>query len=134
LLDRKSVINPEGDVLLGEFPDWKLVQDTDDFLNPCDFDPTKSPPVQFATYFMSEDKLRLLKQGQSTASGDTPSSTDAVCAFLWKHVVIARGIDCDRYPETKLSVTVNTRMRMKNPICSPAYWGNLSEPNAVSIA
>lgn len=133
-LDRKSVINPEADVLLGDFPDWKLVQDHDAFLNPCDYDPTKSPPVQFATYFASEDKLRLLKQSQATESGKAPNSTEAVCAFLWKHVVNARGTDCAKYPETKLSITVNTRGRMKNPICSPAYWGNLSEPNAVSTA
>jgi hypothetical protein len=134
LLDRKSVINPEADVLLGDFPDWKLVQETDQFLNPCDYDPTKSPPVRFATYFVSEDNLRSLRQSQSTESGHAPSSTEAVCAFLWKHVVIARGTDCVKYPETKLSVTVNTRTRMTDPICSPAYWGNLSEPNAVSEA
>jgi hypothetical protein len=133
-LDRKSVINPEADVLLGDFPDWKLVQDHDAFLNPCDYDPTQNPPVQFATYFASEDKLRRLKQSQSAESGKAPSSTEAVCAFLWKHVVNARGTDCERYPETKLSITVNTRARMKNPICSAAYWGNLSEPNAVSTA
>jgi hypothetical protein len=134
LLDRKSVINPEADVILGDFPDWKLVQETDQFLNPCDYDPTKSPPVRFATYFVSEDNLRSLRQSQSTESGHAPSSTEAVCAFLWKHVVIARGTDCVKYPETKLSVTVNTRTRMTDPICSPAYWGNLSEPNAVSEA
>ena len=83
-LDRKSVINPEADVLLGDFPDWKLVHDHDAFLNPCDYDPTQSPPVQFATYFASEDKLRRLKQSQSAESGKAPSSTEAVCAFLWK--------------------------------------------------
>ena len=127
------MINADPDVLLDEFPDWKLVQDEDKFLNPCDYDPTRSPPVQFATYFIPEDKLRLLKQSQSTQSDKAPSSNEAVCAFLWKHVVKARGIDCDSYPETKLSITVNTRARMRNPICSPAYWGNLSEPNAVSI-
>jgi len=134
LLERKSVIDPETDVLLDDFPDWKLAQDHDDFLNPCDYDPTISPPVRFATYFASEEQLRLMKQSQATESGKAPSSTEAICAFLWKHVVNARNIDCERYPETKLSITVNARMRMKNPICSPAYWGNLSEPNAVSIA
>lgn len=109
------------------------MQDQDSFLNPCDYDPVLSPPVQFATYFISESNLVRLKQRLSADKERTPSATEAVCAFLWKHVVRARNIDCDKYPETKLSITVNTRSRMRNPVCSPAYWGNLSEPNAVSL-
>lgn len=134
LLDRKRVIDPRVDVVLDQFPDWKLVQDDDAFLNPCDYDPELSPPVQFATYFISETNLGKLKQRLSTNTERILSTTETVCAFLWKHVVKARNIDCELYPETKLSVTVNTRSRMKNPVCSPAYWGNLSEPNAVSIS
>jgi len=121
------------DVKLDQFPDWKLVQDHDAFLNPCDYDPELSPPVQFATYFISEKKLKDLRQRLSSGTGYGPNVTEAVCAFLWKHVVKARNIDCEQYPETKLSVTVNTRSKMRNPICSPVYWGNLSEPNAVSL-
>lgn len=120
--------------MLEQFPDWKLVQDHDAFLNPCDYDPELSPPVQFATYFISETNLGKLKERLSTNSDRISSTTETVCAFLWKHVVKARNINCDLYPETKLSVTVNTRSRMKNPVCSPAYWGNLSEPNAVSLS
>jgi hypothetical protein len=131
-LDRNHVIDPDADVKLDQFPDWKLVQDHDAFLNPCDFDPELNPPVQFATYFVSESNLDRLRQKLSTSTGHIPSMTEAVCAFLWKHVVRARNTDCEQYPETKLSVTVNTRSRMRNPICSPVYWGNLSEPNAVS--
>lgn len=119
--------------MLDQFPDWKLVQDHDAFLNPCDYDPELSPPVQFATYFISETNLGRLKERLSTNTDRILSTTETVCAFLWKHVVKARNIDCELYPETKLSVTVNTRSRMKNPVCSPAYWGNLSEPNAVSL-
>lgn len=109
------------------------MQDHDAFLNPCDYNPELSPPVQFATYFISEKKLEDLRQRLSSGTGYGPNVTEAVCAFLWKHVVKARNIDCEQYPETKLSVTVNTRLKMRNPICSPVYWGNLSEPNAVSL-
>lgn len=133
ILDRKRVIDPEADVKLDQFPDWKLVQDRDAFLNPCDYDLESSPPVQFATYFISEKRLEELRQRLSSDTGHGPNITEAVCAFLWKHVVKARNIDCEQYPETKLSVTVNTRPNMRNPICSPVYWGNLSEPNAVSL-
>jgi hypothetical protein len=130
-LDRKSVIDPELDVRLDQFPDWKLVQDPNSFLDPTDFDPELNPPVTFATYYISEAKAEALRQRMITQSGHLPSATEAVCAFMWKHVVKARNVDHEKYPETKLSITVNTRARMRNPVCSPAYWGNLSEPNAV---
>jgi hypothetical protein len=120
-------------VELEQFPDWKLVQGHEAFLNPCDYNPELSPPVQFSTYFISEYNLKELRHRLSTDAGYGPSMTEAVCALLWKHVVKARNIDCEQYPETKVSVTVNTRSKMRNPICSPVYWGNLSEPNAVSL-
>lgn len=109
ILDRKRVIDPEVDVKLDQFPDWELAQDRDAFLKSCDYDPESSPPVQFATYFISEKRLEELRQRLSSDTGYGPNMIEAVCAFLWKHVVKARNIDCERYPETKLSVTVNTR-------------------------
>lgn len=131
-LDRTSVIHPELDVKLEDFPDWKLVGADAAFLNPCDYSPETSPPVEYATYFISEANLQRLKQKLSAESENRPTTIEAACAFLWKHTVKARGIDTEKYPETKLSITVNTRARMKNPGCSSVYWGNLSEPNAVS--
>ena len=51
---------------------------------------------------------------------------------MWLHVVRARNIDLNEYPEAKLSLTVNARTRMSNPNVPKYFWGNMCEPNAVA--
>ncbi|KAF5988686.1 acetyltransferase [Fusarium bulbicola] len=132
LLDRHDIVKGDLNTTLKEFPHWKLAEDKDKFLNPTEYD--SDEVFESATYFIPADKIAILK---ARILSTMPSTTKvrtvaALCAFLWRHVVLARDIDCRRYPEAKLAITVDARTRMKSPAIPSTYWGNFAEPNAVA--
>ncbi|KAF5577021.1 trichothecene 3-o-acetyltransferase [Fusarium pseudoanthophilum] len=134
-LDRSSVVEGEQGVTLEEFPDWKLTETSSTFLNPTNYDVAEVQSVEHGMFSISADNLCLLKNHVLESAADTKLSTaEALCAFLWRHVVLARQIDPHRYPEAKLSITVDARERMENPPLPSNYWGNFAEPNAVARA
>ncbi|KAI7763068.1 hypothetical protein LZL87_011211 [Fusarium oxysporum] len=134
-LDRSSVVEGEQDVILEDFPDWKLTETSSTFLNPTDYEAAEVQSVEHGIFSISAEKLSLLKNHVLKGATNTKlSTTEAVCAFLWRHVVLARQIDHHRYPEAKLSITVDARERMENPPLPSNYWGNFAEPNAVARA
>ncbi|KAF5620069.1 hypothetical protein F52700_11389 [Fusarium sp. NRRL 52700] len=132
LLDRHDIVKGDLNTTLEEFPHWKLAEDDARFLNPTQYD--SDEVFESATYFIPADKIAQLKTRiLSTMPSTTKVGTvTALCAFLWRHVVLARGIDCRKYPEAKLAITVDARTRMKSPAIPSTYWGNFSEPNAVA--
>ncbi|KAF5239852.1 hypothetical protein FANTH_9793 [Fusarium anthophilum] len=132
LLDRHDIVKGDLNTTLKEFPHWKLAEDNDKFLNPTEYD--LDEVFESATYFIPADKIAILK---ARILSTMPSTTKvrtvaALCAFLWRHVVLARDINCRRYPEAKLAITVDARTRMKSPAIPSTYWGNFAEPNAVA--
>ncbi|KAH7142066.1 hypothetical protein EDB81DRAFT_653803 [Dactylonectria macrodidyma] len=132
-LERNSVVEGDQGVTLEEFPNWKLAEDAAGFLNPTDYEASEISTFEYATYFISAEKLALLKSRISNKVPDVRlSTTDILGAFLWRHVILARKIDPQRYPEAKLSITVDSRGRMENPTVPSNYWGNFAEPNAVA--
>ncbi|KAF4336783.1 trichothecene 3-o-acetyltransferase [Fusarium beomiforme] len=134
-LDRSSVVEGEQGVTLEEFPDWKLTEDSSSFLNPTDYEPSEVQSVEHAIFSISENKLASIKEHVLNGTTNTKLSTnEAVCAFLWRHVVLARQINPHEYSEAKLSITVDSRERMENPPLPSNYWGNFAEPNAVARA
>lgn len=132
-LERSSVVEGELGVTLEECPNWKHAKNSSDFLNPTLYRPSDIATFEYAVYFISAEKLAMLK---SRISINTPeiklSTTEILGAFLWPHVVVAREIDPRTYPEARLSVTVDARGLMKNPKVPLNYWGNFAEPNAVA--
>ncbi|ENH70061.1 Anthranilate N-benzoyltransferase protein 1 [Fusarium oxysporum f. sp. cubense race 1] len=134
-LDRSSVVEGEQGVVLEDFPDWKLTETSSTFLNPTDYEAAEVQSVEHGIFSISAAKLSLLKDHVlKGATNAKLSTTEAVCAFLWRHVVLARQIDHHKYPEAKLSITVDARERMENPPLPSNYWGNFAEPNAVARA
>ncbi|KAF4960443.1 hypothetical protein FGADI_933 [Fusarium gaditjirri] len=134
-LDRSSVVEGEQGVVLEDFPDWKLTETSSTFLNPTDYEAAEVQSVEHGVFSISAEKLSLLKAHVLKGAINTKlSTTEAICAFLWRHVVLARQIDPHKYPEAKLSVTVDSRERMENPPLPSNYWGNFAEPNAVARA
>ncbi|KAF4447669.1 hypothetical protein F53441_8815 [Fusarium austroafricanum] len=132
LLDRHDIVKGDLNTTLEEFPHWKLAEDDDKFLSPTEHDPDEV--FESATYFIPADKITQLKKQILSTMPPTPKTgtVAALCAFLWRHVVIARDIDCRKYPEAKLAITVDARPRMKSPMIPSTYWGNFAEPNAVA--
>lgn len=130
-LDRESIFTatPAGEKI-ESFPDWKLSGGGPN-VGVSTYDANRYPPCVFSTYFVSEEKVKSLIDLLSAGSSQRLTPTEAVCAFLWRHVIKARNLDVRQYPESKLSIPVNTRTKMNDPMCCPRYWGNLSEPNAV---
>ncbi|KAG7422914.1 Acyltransferase easC [Fusarium oxysporum f. sp. raphani] len=134
-LDRSSVVEGEQGVVLEDLPDWKLTETSSTFLNPTDYEATEVQSVEHGIFSISAAKLSLLKDHVLKGAINAKlSTTEAVCAFLWRHVVLARQIDHHKYPEAKLSITVDARERMENPPLPSNYWGNFAEPNAVARA
>ncbi|EXK34516.1 hypothetical protein FOMG_09906 [Fusarium oxysporum f. sp. melonis 26406] len=134
-LDRSSVVEGEQGVVLEDFPDWKLTETSSTFLNPTDYEAAEVRSVEHGIFSISAEKLSFLKNHVLKGATNTKlSTTEAVCAFLWRHVVLARQIDHHKYPEAKLSITVDARERMENPPLPSNYWGNFAEPNAVARA
>ncbi|KAH7128083.1 hypothetical protein B0J13DRAFT_453820 [Dactylonectria estremocensis] len=132
-LERSSVVEGDQGMSLEDFPNWKLAEDAAGFLNPKDYEASEIPTFEYATYFISAEKLALLRNRVSSKVPELSLSiTDILGAFLWRHVVVAREIDPQRYPEARLSVTVDSRGRMENPTVPTDYWGNFAEPNAVA--
>ncbi|KAF5641672.1 trichothecene 3-o-acetyltransferase [Fusarium sp. NRRL 52700] len=134
-LERSSVVEGEKGVTLEEFPDWKLTETSSTFLNPTNYEAAEVQSIEHGVFSISAENLSLLKNNvlKNTANMKL-STTEVVCAFLWRHVVLARQIDHHRYPEAKLSITVDARGRMENPPLPCNYWGNFAEPNAVARA
>ncbi|KAJ4245282.1 hypothetical protein NW762_014152 [Fusarium torreyae] len=127
----------EGDqaVELAQFPDWKLTKDPNCFLCPTAYEPEEHGAVEHAIFSISAEKLILLKKHISNGASEIELSTaEALCAFLWRHVVCARNIDPREYCEAKLSITVDARNRVESPSIPSNFWGNFSEPNAVARA
>jgi hypothetical protein len=133
LLERSGVVEGDQSVTLQEFPHWKLAEDTTEFLNPMVYTASEIPTFEYATYFISAEKLALLKSRISNNVPETKLGTvETLGAFIWRHIIVARNIDPHRYPEAKLSITVDARGRTKNPNVPSNYWGNFAEPNAVA--
>lgn len=129
-LERTQVVGEESGVALEEFPDWKLA--SSDVESEQSLDPATTPRADYATYFIPHKSIDLLKDRFRSPDGFRPRGTEALGAFIWRHIVMARDIDPKRYPEAKLSMTVDTRLRMDEPKVPGTYWGNLAEPNAVA--
>lgn len=132
-LERSTVVDATLNVKLEEFPDWKLAENTIDFLNPTVYRPGEISGFQYAIYFISSEKLALFKRRISLNTPELKlSTTEILSAFLWPHVVVARDINPQTYPEARLSLAVDARSRMRSPSVPRNYWGNFSEPNAVA--
>ncbi|KAF4452362.1 hypothetical protein F53441_4771 [Fusarium austroafricanum] len=132
-LDRSSLIDGNQNLALEDFPDWKLTEDPTTFLNPTEYTPIEAQTFENAIFYINTEKLALLKNYISSNAPEAKLSTmEALGAFLWRHVVVARKIDPFEYPEAKLSVTVDARGRIDDPPIPCNYWGNFSEPNAVA--
>ncbi|KAI6888454.1 hypothetical protein KC363_g8280 [Hortaea werneckii] len=136
LIDRDSIISGESGVQLADFPDWRSVTDAGDSpevaLKGTSWGSAPMPKVRYAVYYISEANMKRLRDNLTRPNDICPSVVEAVGAFLWSSVLQVREVDCRRYPEAKLSITIDTRARMRNPTVSSSYWGNLSEPNAVA--
>jgi hypothetical protein len=132
-LDRSRLIDGNQDVTLEDLPDWKLTEDPTSFLNPTDYKPTNLQTFENAIFSISTERLAMLKRHISNNSPEANVNTmGALGAFLWRHVVLARDIDSSKYPEAKLSITVDARGRIEDKLIPGNYWGNFSEPNAVA--
>jgi hypothetical protein len=131
LSNRVAIFNPTPSGTVCDFPGWKLACEGETVSGVSRYDIHQYPSVKFASYFISAANISRLIAMLSTGSAQGPSPTEAICAFIWRNVVKARNINADEFPESRLSIPVNTRTRMQDPLCSPRYWGNLSEPNAV---
>ena len=134
--DRGTITSGDNGVTLGDFPDWRHVQgvgdNTEVALKGTSYGNTPIPEVRCAIYYISEASMKRLRDRLTRPNDFCPSVVEAACAFLWSSVLQAREVDTAQYPEAKLSITIDTRARMRDPIVSPSYWGNLSEPNAVA--
>lgn len=99
--------------------------------NPINYNAEEYPKVHHGVFYIDEARLKKLTMRLTTET-NRPSAIEALGAFLWQQVVHARNIDAAKYPEAKLSITVDTRKRMTGPAVPGNFWGNLSEPNAVA--
>lgn len=132
-LDREAVVEGDDGVTLEAMPNWKLAESSASFLNPTVYTPSEVADFENAIYYISADNLALLKYHISSGNPDVRfGTTVSLSAFLWRHVLLARNIDPREYPETRLSITIDARERMKGPSVPSNYWGNFSEPNAVA--
>ncbi|KAI7628384.1 hypothetical protein KC319_g574 [Hortaea werneckii] len=136
LIDRDSIVSGESGVQLSDLPDWRPVTAVGDSqevaLTGTSWGSAPMPKVRYAVYYISEANMKRLRDNLTRPNDICPSVVEAVGAFLWSSVLQVREVDCERYPEAKLSITIDTRARMRNPTVSSSYWGNLSEPNAVA--
>ncbi|KAI7339884.1 hypothetical protein KC367_g8190 [Hortaea werneckii] len=136
LIDRDSIVSGESGVQLADLPDWRSVTAVGDSpevaLKGTSWGSAPMPKVRYAVYYISEANMKRLRDNLTRPNDICPSVVEAVGAFLWSSVLQVREVDCGRYPEAKLSITIDTRARMRNPTVSSSYWGNLSEPNAVA--
>lgn len=129
--NRATIITPDLNASLKDLPDWRLVTPGEQFLNPTHYDAALLSNLQCAIYYISEERITQLRDAIA-ASTQRPSASEAISSLLWLHVVRARNIDVNKYPEAKLSLTVNARARMTNPMVPKYFWGNMCEPNAVA--
>lgn len=133
LRKRSNIVDGDLSVTPEVFRYWKLAEDTTDFLNPTAYTTSEIPTFEYATYFISAKKLALLKSRISSRVPETKLGTiEPLGAFLWRHIIVAREIDPQKYPEAQLSIAVDARCRTKNPKITSNYWGNFAEPNAVA--
>lgn len=129
--DRATIITPDLHASLEGLPDWRLVAPGEQFLNPTHYDAASLSDLKCAIYYISEERINQLRDTIAVPNL-RPSPSEAISSLLWLHVVRARNVDLNKYPEAKLSITVNARARMSNPIVPKYFWGNLCEPNAVA--
>ncbi|WPG98194.1 Hypothetical protein R9X50_00098100 [Acrodontium crateriforme] len=129
--ERVGIVSPSTGVHLEEFPHWKRTSGMESFLDPVSFD-GEATPVRYSIYSISETKSQELRDRLVQEGGVKVSISDAISAFIWVHVLRARNIDTDAYPNSKLSITVDARSRMTDCHVPTGYWGNFSEPNAVA--
>ncbi|KPM43806.1 hypothetical protein AK830_g2727 [Neonectria ditissima] len=132
-LERSDLIEGDQSAKLEEFPHWRLAEDTTKFLNPTAYEVSEASTFEYATYFISAEALSLLRSRiSSKITGTKVGTVEALGAFLWRHIIVARDIDPQKYPEAKLSITINARGRIESPNVPSTYWGNFAEPNAVA--
>lgn len=129
--DRATIITPDIHASLEDLPDWRLVSPGEQFLNPTNYDAASLLDLKCAIYYISEERINRLRDAIAVPNL-RPSGSEAISSLLWLHVVRARNVDLNKYPEAKLSITVNARARMSNPIVPKYFWGNMCEPNAVA--
>ncbi|OBT88781.1 hypothetical protein VE02_03128 [Pseudogymnoascus sp. 03VT05] len=129
--DRATIITPDLHASLEDLPDWRLVAPGEQFLNPTHYNATSLSNLKCAIYYISEERINQLRDAIAVPN-QRSSPSEAISSLLWLHVVRARNVDLNKYPEAKLSITVNSRARMCNPVVPKYFWGNMCEPNAVA--
>lgn len=127
--ERTDVVEPDNDGLhMDEFPNWRYADPAKVHVLPVK--PQEEveliPKAQYAVFYISEEKQKALANFISTDEIKI-SPIEAIGSFLWQQITMTRGIDVKKYPEAKLSVTVDTRRCMDDPVLPTNYWGNFSE-------
>lgn len=130
--ERSTIVSPIHEVLMDDFPHWRLVDADIERLVTVPQEPVLTPEVKYSICFISEDNARRLRERLNSVTKARLSCSDALGAFLWMHVLRARNIDTKKYPKAKLSICVDARSRMTDQVVAPTYWGNFCEPNAVA--
>lgn len=113
---------------MDEFPNWRYADPEKVHVMPIkpQEEVETIPKAQYAVFYISEERMKALADFISTDEIKI-SAVEAIGSFLWQQITMARAIDVKKYPEAKLSVTVDTRRCMDEPVLPTNYWGNFSE-------
>ena len=131
LLDRSSLFQVRKDVALEDYEGLVMVEDatkTDKSiakrLNLSSENNTRANIHRISWYFPAE-RLRALKDAAQSANTVNPwiSTSDALCALLWRHTTRARQLKESKYERTMCHLPCSVRGQLSPPLV-PAYVGN----------
>lgn len=127
--DRTLLMQGRSEATITNFPEYKVLKDQkpEDLL----WSPSSLSTKKYSIFYFSKPLLEELKISSSppSDSGEWVSTNDALCAFLWHHITLARGIgkqgsgDLEIAEPVHLAMSINGRQRLSPP--APAdYIGN----------
>lgn len=127
--DRTPMMQGRSGATIADFPEYKVLNDKS--IEQLLWSPSSLLIKEYCILYFSKSRLAELKVFSSPASdsGEWISSNDALCAFLWHHISLARGIGVQKSEELgapkplDLAMAVDGRQRLSPP-APIGYIGN----------
>ena len=122
------------DVDIKDFPDYRLLQGQKEMLQEQVGIGEAAPPIESSTFYFSPANLAHLRHAAPSAVPEDPwiSTNDALCAFIWHHISLARRLSVLPYSSSNplspscplmFAMAIEGRRRLSPPL-EPSYLGN----------
>lgn len=130
-MDRMTLMKGQSGADIIDFAEYRVLENQKDMPQGKVDVAKAAPPIEYSIFHFSPAHLAQLKRSASSPDPEDPwiSTNDALCAFIWHHISLARGLSSPPHSPSHhhhplmFTVAVDGRHRFSPPLDS-SYLGN----------